>query len=511
MPASSISLSYNPMPPHPIFFRATRLGLLLTGCLILTACSISPPAPPLDSQDLTHLLAGELALHRGQNQQASEHFLASAKNTQNPDIAKRATYAGQLSNQADTYKQASQAWAHLQPDAILAQQHLAQSLFKNGENNSAKEILRDLIKAHPDYLPAPTIYAEILFAEGAYKQADTFLTPYTQKWRPDRLLASIHIQTLSQLQHLDRAIALIDRLIHQHPSDTNLLLSAGVLYMEVGLEEQAQEHFLLALKQQPDNSQAHYYLAQSYLQTNDSEKAAKHFALVTDGPNVMLSKVEQLSIDQPLASETGPYFDQLRSDHPLLSAQLYLLQADYLKTLQQFDAALEAYAEGVIKHPHDTDLRYGIAMLASYMVNWPLAEEHLLEIIKLDPNHANALNALGYTYADHNTNLKQADIYIKRAFALKPDDPAIKDSMGWLAFRQGHYRIARNYLQQAFAEFPDAEVAAHLGVVEWALGNIQQAQEIWQSILQDDPDNALIKQAILDAKKEFPNDGTNQS
>ena len=97
-----------------------------------------------------------------------------------------------------------------------------------------------------------------------------------------------------------------------------------------------------------------------------------------------------------------------------------------------------------------------------------------------------------------------AAVYIKRAFQLKPNDPAITDSMGWLAFRQGHYRLARDYLQQAFAAMPDAEIAAHLGVVEWALGNIDKANQIWDSILANDPDNPLIKQAKLDAEKEFP-------
>ena len=80
------------------------------------------------------------------------------------------------------------------------------------------------------------------------------------------------------------------------------------------------------------------------------------------------------------------------------------------------------------------------------------------------------------------------------------------DSMGWLNYRQGHYRLARDFLQKAFAILPDAEIAAHLGVVEWALGNIQEAHRVWQSILQDDPDNALIKQAILDAQEEFPSE-----
>ncbi len=137
---------------YRLFFQQSEqfqklYSLLLCG-LLLSACSSTPPAPPLAGQDLTHLLAGELALHRGKNQQASEHFIATAQNTQNAEVAKRATYAAQLSNQSSTYKKASQTWAHLQPDAILAQQHLAQSLYHNRETEAAKDALLNLIKAH---------------------------------------------------------------------------------------------------------------------------------------------------------------------------------------------------------------------------------------------------------------------------------------------------------------------------------------------------------------------------
>ena len=145
-------------------------------------------------------------------------------------------------------------------------------------------------------------------------------------------------------------------------------------------------------------------------------------------------------------------------------------------------------------------------MVAAHLNQPDLVEKILLKVISLEPDHANALNALGYTYADLNINLSEAQTYIERALELNPDEPAILDSMGWLAFRQGHYRQARDYLYRAFEAMPDAEVAAHLGVVEWALGNTQKAREIWQTVLQGDPDNALIKQAILDAQKEYPSE-----
>ncbi|MDP6166638.1 MAG: tetratricopeptide repeat protein [Gammaproteobacteria bacterium] len=500
---------------YRLFFQQSEqfqkpYSLLLCG-LLLSACSSTPPAPPLAGQDLTHLLAGELALHRGKNQQASEHFIATAQNTQNAEVAKRATYAAQLSNQSSTYKKASQTWAHLQPDAILAQQHLAQSLYHNRETEAAKDALLNLIKAHPDYLPAASLYAEILLEEQAYQAVDTFLQPYTNKGRLDRILTSIHVQTLTQLEQQNKALNLLKRLINQYPDDASLQLSAGVLYMSANLNIEAQAYFLQTLKLQSDSAQAHYYLAKNYLQLDQHQEAIEHFGLVTSGPNLMTSIVEKLAIEQPQDIDSGQYFLQLQNRYPQLSPQLYTLQTDYLKSLGNLELALAAIRQGTNDHPNNTDLLYAEAMLAAHFNDWTRAEKNLLQVIDLDPNHAYALNALGYTYADHNSNLKQAEIYIKRALALQPNDPAIKDSMGWLAYRQGHYRLARQYLQQAYNDLPDAEVAAHLGVVEWALGNTQQAKEIWQSILQDDPDNALIKQAILDAQKEFPNDDLNNN
>ncbi|MDP6969322.1 MAG: tetratricopeptide repeat protein [Gammaproteobacteria bacterium] len=489
-----------------------RLGSGLAACLLLSACAnttpVPPPTPPtpLDGKNLTHMLAGEISLHRGLNQQASEHFLASAQSTQNAELAKRATYAAQLSNQTDNYKQASQMWAQLQPEVTLAQQHVAQSLLRNNEIDAAKDVLMELIDTKPEYLPAPTLYAEILLAEQAYQQADTFLQPYTNQAQPDRLLASMHVQALSQLSDPEGALELLNKLIKRYANDAGLRLSAGVLYMQVGLLNQAQTHLLKAAKLDPDNSQAQYYLGLNYLQLSQPNKALKHLRLVSAGPNLIPSMLEQIAIEQPAAQHTRDYFAKLRGHHPQHSAQLYLLQADYFKSLSELQLAQDTYREGLDKHPLNIPLLYSQAMLAAYQGDWIKMESDLLKVIELNPDHADALNALGYTYADHNSNLKQADIYIKRAFQLKPDDPAIKDSMGWLAFRQGHYRLARDYLRQAFAEFPDAEVAAHLGVVEWALGNIEQAHRIWNSILKDDPDNALIKQAQLDAQKEFPNE-----
>ncbi|MGR6872672.1 hypothetical protein ACU6U9_10280 [Pseudomonas sp. HK3] len=45
--------------------------------------------------------------------------------------------------------------------------------------------------------------------------------------------------------------------------------------------------------------------------------------------------------------------------------------------------------------------------------------------------------------------------------------------------------------------FPDAEVAAHLGEVLWAMNNKQQAKSIWRTALEKDPNSQILKDTLL--------------
>ena len=102
-----------------IYWLTFAFTLLLSGCSNAPTITPATDINPLSAQDLSNILAAEIALHRGHNQQASELFLASANSINNAELAKRATYAAQLSNQVDTYKRSSQLWHHLQPEVSV--------------------------------------------------------------------------------------------------------------------------------------------------------------------------------------------------------------------------------------------------------------------------------------------------------------------------------------------------------------------------------------------------------
>jgi tetratricopeptide (TPR) repeat protein len=124
-------------------------------------------------------------------------------------------------------------------------------------------------------------------------------------------------------------------------------------------------------------------------------------------------------------------------------------------------------------------------------------EMDLRELIGRDPNNVAALNALGYSLANLTTDRHdEAYHLVKRALELKPDDAAIMDSMGWVEFRRGNLDSALDYLQKAYAIFPDPEVAAHLGEVLWQLDRKDEAITIWSTSQKEHPDSDPLRNTL---------------
>ncbi len=123
--------------------------------------------------------------------------------------------------------------------------------------------------------------------------------------------------------------------------------------------------------------------------------------------------------------------------------------------------------------------------------------EDLRAIIAREPENAMALNALGYTLADRTTRYTEAKALIDKAHQLTPDDPAVLDSLGWVNYRLGNLDEAETYLRQAFANFPDHEVAAHLGEVLWANGKRREARQVWAKGFEAQADSPILRKTLL--------------
>jgi tetratricopeptide (TPR) repeat protein len=110
---------------------------------------------------------------------------------------------------------------------------------------------------------------------------------------------------------------------------------------------------------------------------------------------------------------------------------------------------------------------------------------HLKRSIELNPDHADALNFLGYTYAEQGMNLDEALDLVKRAVELKPDNGYITDSLGWVYYRKGLYHEAIIQLERAASLVKeDPVILDHLGDAYFAASSKEKALEAWRQALQ---------------------------
>ena len=75
---------------------------------------------------------------------------------------------------------------------------------------------------------------------------------------------------------------------------------------------------------------------------------------------------------------------------------------------------------------------------------------------------------------------------------IRPDDPAVMDSMGWVQFRLGNYAEAETYLRKAYGILEDAEIAGHLVELLWVQGNYDEANSVMNKMLELYPEDKYI-------------------
>jgi len=170
-------------------------------------------------------------------------------------------------------------------------------------------------------------------------------------------------------------------------------------------------------------------------------------------------------------------------------AELYLREQNYAKAETAFSRALQVM-------PDDPGLLYGRGMAYAEAGQIERAVKDFQHLLKVKPGDIDASNALGYTLADANRDLPEAQKLLQAARAAKPNDPAIADSWGWLQYRLGHLEQAAQTLRGAWLARKDADVGVHLGEVLWKQGRRQDARKIFDEVRKLDPHSSSLQDAL---------------
>jgi Flp pilus assembly protein TadD len=116
--------------------------------------------------------------------------------------------------------------------------------------------------------------------------------------------------------------------------------------------------------------------------------------------------------------------------------------------------------------------------------DWAGAKSAMARAYEIAPEEASVLNQYGYSQIERRENVAEASRMIEKASALRPDDAAITDSLGWANYLRGKPAVAVPLLEKAAQDDPaQSEISEHLGDAYWTVGRLYEARFAWRAAL----------------------------
>lgn len=371
-------------------------------------------------------------------------------------------------------------------------------LQQDGRAEEALELLEDSAASSNEVSPI-LLRARLLQSLGRGKEAMPILQKGIRNNPDDKRLRLTYARLLVEQDRLDDAKGEFAKLVQENPNDDDLRFSLALVCLEAEAWEEAIVYLEELVERRSHVDAAHYNLGRAYEALSDNDSALQEYALVGPSNDYLPAQQRQaeLLLAQKRFAEASARLARARDAQPDYAIQLYLIEAEGLSNRRQIEPAWKVITEGLEQFPNDLNLLYTRAMLAEKRDDLAQLETDLRYIIEREPEHAMALNALGYTLADRTTRYQEAFELIAKAHQLDPEDPAILDSLGWVNYRLGNLPEAERLLRQALEKFPDHEVAAHLGEVLWAQGKQREARRVWRDALEATPDSPILRDTLL--------------
>jgi len=307
----------------------------------------------------------------------------------------------------------------------------------------------------------------------------------------------------AQLGQADQAESVLRELQERAPRNSAAVSRLAELYLRSGRIPEASRQLEALRKIDPANPVTYYFLGVVALEEKQFERARNHFEraiLINPGlePAHTDLAVALLSLLRP--EEAVSVLDRARKEVPP-SFRIEYLSGVARSQLKRFDQALEAYSAaeklGSTNQPPLTDHRFyfQVGALLERKGDETKSIEYLEKALELKPDYDDALNHLGYMWAEKGKNLPKARAMIEQALKAEPENPAYMDSMGWVLFKLGKHSEALDWLLKARQRMtePDATVLDHVGDAAAACARWDLAREAWAASLKVEASSAIAK------------------
>ncbi len=368
--------------------------------------------------------------------------------------------------------------------------------------NDAERVFESMTEQLPDSYAAFYFYGKVLAAQGKLAMAEKALLKsihlepsleeprfellkiYQSQNQPQKTtrmyLSILHnnpdnrdaafglAEHYRKIEKQELSLAILKELGRQVEKDATISATLFERYLETKRFEEATWIINGMLKTAGRNSDLHYMAGIAYNGIDQDDKALAHMLKVRPGSRFYTNAVTHSALIFHDSGRIDRAIKVVRNalDHEPDHIDYYLYLGSFYEELERFEDALEVLQEGIEKDNTNGRLHFRAGVVYDKMGRKDKSIAAMKDVLRLTPNDAEALNYLGYTYADMGINLDEAEMLIQSALKIKPNDGYITDSLGWVYYKRGDYSQALELLTKAVSLIPDDPVILeHLGDV----------------------------------------------
>lgn len=371
-----------------------------------------------------------------------------------------------------------------------------------GDKSKAVTTLRKAYDRASDNLP---LYGELMSAyleDGNTTAAEEITSRTAESAKPGKdVVLSVAAEFNINAGRYDRAVALYVEALNAKPTEIGYLARLVAVLNRQKLYDRALQYIDEFGAKAKDEDKVEAVRAQVYSAAGEHDKAiATYRRLLSKKPTDLVRYQDLIDAlnDAKRYDESLKVINQAQTKLGKTDPDTVLMMTGMVYYKQKKYKQAEKAFRDLIKRTggKSDDSYYYLGSVFLEQERFEDAEREFRKAIEVNPLSANALNALGYMYADRGIKLEEAKKLIQEALDINPTAPHILDSMGWVLFKLGELEAAEDYVERAARQFDDAVLYSHLGDIYAKQGKTDLARQTYQHSLELDPTDKTVKEKI---------------
>ena len=484
------------------------------------------PAMNLSEELMLKLMVAEVAMQRGQAQDAVGIYLELARETGDPRIAQRATELAWSARLVSAAIEAAGIWLQIDPTATQARQVMATLLVSQSQLTDAQPHLERWLAADPDRVGQAFLQLNGLLARHKDKQAvlklvqalaekypeipEARLTVAQAAWnaqeqqlsldearaalklRPDWEFAALFVAQVLQRRSDAEAAAFLAEFLAANPKARDVQLNYARLLVNEKKFAQAREQFEALVREYPQNADVGMAVALLAIQAKDYEAADAQLRRVLElnykDPDTARFYLGQVNEERKLYDEALKWYSSVEGGQQHVTAM-----ARYAAVLAKQGKLPEArrYLQQapVDNNQQRVQLTQAEAQLLREASDYQAAFDLLGDALQKLPDYPDLL----YDHAMAAEKLNRLDVLegnLRKLIAIRPDYAHAYNALGYsLADRNQRVDEAYRLIEQALKLAPeDPFIMDSMGWVLYRMGRLQDGLSYVQRAFDARPD-----------------------